>query len=105
MDSKDVSGEIVRKVVLDLFAESLKTDSMQKRVDYKTMLQQLVEQDGTSTLEYQIIEETGPEHNKTFTVAALVNNNKVGEGKGRTKRQAEMQAAKVALKLFGLIVK
>ena len=105
LDSKDVSGEIVRKVVLDLFAESLKTDSMQKRVDYKTMLQQLVEQDGTSTLEYQIIEETGPEHNKTFTVAALVNNNKVGEGKGRTKRQAEMQAAKVALKLFGLIVK
>jgi dsRNA-specific ribonuclease len=38
-------------------------------------------------------------------VVALINNNKVGEGKGRTKRQAEMQAAKMALRLFGLLEK
>ena len=49
------------------------------------------------------IEENGPEHEKTFIATAYINNNKVGDGKGSTKRAAEMQAAKVALKLFGII--
>ena len=105
LESKDTSYETVRNVVHKLFASALESDAVAKRSDYKTMLQQLAEQDGASILEYEVIDETGPDHNKIFTVAAFMNNNKVGEGRGRTKRQAEMQAAKMALKLFGLIVK
>ena len=105
LDSKDESQEIVRNVVLKLFSSALNSDSVNKRTDYKSMLQQLAEQDGASILEYKVIDEIGPDHNKIFTVAALMNNNKVGEGKGKTKRQAEMNAAKMALKLFGLISK
>jgi ribonuclease-3 len=104
LDSKDDSPEIVRNVVYKLFSVAMESDSVVK-ADYKTMLQQLAEQDGSSILEYVVTDETGPDHNKIFTVSAFINNNKVGEGRGRSKRQAEMQAAKMALKLFGLISK
>lgn len=103
LDSKEQSQDIVRNVVIKLFSSVLSSDSVNKKSDYKTMLQQLAEQDGASVLEYKVIDEIGPEHNKIFTVSALINNNKVGEGRGKTKRQAEMNAAKMALKLFGLI--
>lgn len=105
LDSKSESPDVIRKVVHNLFGSVLDSGAVEKRTDYKTMLQQLAEQDGTSILEYKVVDETGPDHNKIFTVSALINNNKVGEGRGRTKRQAEMQAAKMALKLFGLILK
>lgn len=105
LDSKSESPDVIRKMVHNLFGSVLDSGTVEKRTDYKTMLQQLAEQDGTSILEYKVVDETGPDHNKIFTVAALMNNNKVGEGRGRTKRQAEMQAAKMALKLFGLILK
>ena len=71
--------------------------------DYKTTLQQLVEQDGASVLEYQTVEEHGPEHSKKFKVIALINNNIVGEGEGRTIKSAEQMAAKAALSLFGVV--
>ena len=102
LDSKNDSPDVVRNVVYKLFGATFESDSV-VRADYKTMLQQLAEQDGSSILEYLVVDETGPDHNKIFTVAAFINNNKVGEGRGRSKRQAEMQAAKMALKLFGLV--
>lgn len=91
------------RIILDLFDEEIKLSS-QGGSDFKTRLQQLAEQDGASLLEYRVIAEEGPEHNKRFTVAAFVNNNEVGRGSGRTKKLAEMQAAKMALKLFGVLV-
>ena len=94
-------SEEYKQIVLSLFADEIKA-SAKKKTDFKTRLQQLVEQDGSALLEYRIIVEEGPEHNKSFTVAAFVNNNEVGRGKGRTKKLAEMQAAKVALMLFGV---
>ena len=94
-------SEEYKQIVLSLFADEIKA-SAKKKTDLKTRLQQLVEQDGSALLEYRIIVEEGPEHNKSFTVAAFVNNNEVGRGKGRTKKLAEMQAAKVALMLFGV---
>ena len=102
LDSKNDSPDVVRNVVYKLFGAAFESDSVVK-ADYKTMLQQLAEQDGSSILEYLVVDENGPDHNKIFTVAAFINNNKVGEGRGRSKRQAEMQAAKMALKLFGLV--
>ena len=103
LDSKDESPETVKEIVYRLFESELSSDTVAIRTDYKSMLQQLAEQDGASILEYTVVDETGPDHNKIFTVVALMNNNKVGEGRGRTKRQAEMNAAKMALRLFGLI--
>jgi ribonuclease-3 len=67
------------------------------------MLQQLAEQEGSAILEYRVLSEDGPEHNKCSTVAAFVNNNEVGRASARTKKDAEMLSAKIALKLFGVI--
>ena len=91
------------EVLLELFADTLSGLDDSFEGDYKTMLQQLVEKDGASELIYEVISEEGPEHNKRFTVVALINNNEVGRGKAKNKKDAEMQAAKVALKLFGIV--
>ena len=91
-----------KKVILSLFAGEIEKCSEMQRGDYKTLLQEFVEKDGASLLEYRVVEENGPEHNKTFKVEALINNNVVGEGVSKSKKDAEMQAAKVALSLFGV---
>ena len=101
MDSVSVGNENYKQVVISLFEDEIKK-SINQKTDFKTRLQQLTEQDGTALLEYRVISEDGPEHNKSFTVAAFVNNNEVGRGIGKTKKHAEMQAAKMALKLFGV---
>ena len=71
--------------------------------DYKTALQQLIQQNGADILEYIIVGESGPDHSKTFDVEAMLNSNIIGRGQGRTKREAEQQAARQALALFGEI--
>ncbi len=103
IDSSILHSDEYKKIILSLFADEIKNASKQ-RTDFKTRLQQLAEQDGAALLEYRVISEEGPEHNKKFTVAAFVNNNEVGRGSGRTKKLAEMQAAKMALGLFGVVL-
>ena len=69
--------------------------------DYKSLLQQIIQQNNGEILEYNLIRESGPDHEKLFEVQAVLNNNVVGEGKGRSKKAAEQNAAKEALALFG----
>ena len=69
--------------------------------DYKTLLQQIVQQEKGEILEYVLIEESGPAHDKRFTVEAHLNSNVIGHGAGKSKREAEQLAAKEALVLFG----
>ncbi len=102
LDSLKRGDEEYKQVILRLFADEIKNSPKQK-TDFKTRLQQLAEQDGMAVLEYRIISEQGPEHDKSFTVAAFVNNNEVGRGSGKTKKLAEMQAAEMALRLFGVL--
>ena len=89
-----------KTVILRLLAEELTLVQKSKKADYKTRLQQIADADG-ATLEYKIIDETGPEHNKRFCVVALVNNNEVGRGEAGKIQRAEVEAAKCALGLFG----
>lgn len=69
--------------------------------DFKTLLQQFVQQAGGEVLEYFVIDERGPDHDKRFTVEARLNSNVIGTGEGKSKRSAEQMAAKQALSLFG----
>ena len=101
-DRTNANGIVYRSVVLRLFEKEIEAIIKSGNRDYKTLLQQFVEKNGDALLRYDI-EENGPEHEKTFIATAYINNNKVGDGKGSTKRAAEMQAAKVALRLFGII--
>lgn len=69
--------------------------------DYKTLLQQIIQQVEGEILEYILIDETGPAHKKTFSVEARLNSNVIGRGQGKSKREAEQAAAKEALVYFG----
>ena len=101
LDSTNSGNDDYKRVILSLFEYQIIQASKQKS-DFKTRLQQLAEQDGSALLEYRVLLEEGPDHNKCFTVAAYINNNEVGRGTGKTKKQAEMNAAKMALALFGV---
>jgi ribonuclease-3 len=69
--------------------------------DYKTELQELIQRVRDNSLGYQLVAESGPDHNKTFEIEALVNGKPVGRGKGRSKKEAEQAAARDALKRIG----
>ncbi len=69
--------------------------------DYKTALQQIVQQEQGERLEYILVAEEGPAHRRTFTMEARLNSNVIGRGVGSSKREAEQHAAKEALTLFG----
>ena len=66
-------------------------------VDYKSYLQELVQSDKRS-LEYRILSESGPSHNKVFTIRVYMDEILMGEGTGKSKKEAEQNAAEMALK-------
>ena len=88
--------------LLGLMKEELALLDKRRGGDYKTRLQQLVQQDGHEQLCYTVVSEAGPDHDKTFEVCAMLNSNPIGRGRGRSKREAEQAAAKEALLLFGV---
>jgi len=65
--------------------------------DYKTMLQEVIQENGNHRPEYEVVDEEGPDHNKTFIVAVKLNEDSLGSGQGSSKKEAEQEAAKVAL--------
>ena len=65
--------------------------------DYKTVLQEKLQKNGEVQIEYKIIKEEGPDHDKTFTAEVSCNNKILARGEGKSKKMAEMQAAKQAL--------
>ena len=65
--------------------------------DYKTVLQEKLQENGDVHIEYQIIKEEGPDHDKTFVAEVKCNGKILANGIGKSKKEAEMQAAKKAL--------
>ncbi len=61
------------------------------------MLQEKLQVNGDVSIKYNIISETGPDHNKEFTAELVINNKKMQTGKGRSKKAAEMEAARKTL--------
>ncbi|HIU36612.1 MAG TPA: ribonuclease III [Candidatus Fimenecus excrementigallinarum] len=70
--------------------------------DYKTTLQEVTQQNPGETLEYVVVSESGPDHDKHFTVEVHLNSNVLGRGSGPSKKKAEQAAARQALELMGL---
>lgn len=98
----DHGTEFLRVFLLTLMREELAACERNRGGDYKTRLQQLVQQDGHEQLGYIVVSESGPDHDKTFEVCAMLNSNPIGCGRGRSKREAEQAAAREALALFGV---
>lgn len=82
------------------FLDPLIKDVLEGRLDsdYKTELQEIVQQLGSEQVQYTIIREEGPDHNKIFTAGVIYKGELAGTGSGRSKKEAEQQAAKAALR-------
>ena len=72
--------------------------SQMHNTDYKTKLQELVQQKKNQVLSYTLTGESGPDHDKHFTVAVSLNGGMVGQGEGRSKKRAEQEAARTAIR-------
>lgn len=93
--------EPVRGFVLRFVEKEANNQRRRHFKDYKTTLQEIVQQNPEEKLEYVLTGESGPDHSKQFVVEVHLNSNVIGTGRGRSKKEAEQQAAREALKLMG----
>ena len=66
-------------------------------MDFKSQLQEIIQQTNNGLLYYEIVDEKGPAHNRTFVSRVLLNSQELGLGKGKSKKEAEQQAAQSAM--------
>lgn len=88
----DAARSFIEKFILC----NVPTNRLQNR-DYKTALQELVQQKRNQELTYTLVGETGPDHDKRFEVALSLNGKTVGSGTGSSKKRAEQDAARAAM--------
>ena len=100
----DGGMEVAKKHVLRFVIPELENREFELFKDYKTALQEVIQRNPEERLSYVLIDESGPDHDKRFTVEVHLNSNVIGTGSGRSKKQAEQQAACQALKLMGMDV-
>ncbi|MCI6616206.1 ribonuclease III [Ruminococcus sp.] len=89
------------KHILNFVIPAIKNSKKKKINDYKTTLQEIIQKNPGEKLEYVLVKESGPDHNKHFIVEVHLNSNVIGKGGGRSKKEAEQQAAREALELMG----
>lgn len=105
LDAGESGMETVEKFLLPFIEKEIENIGKSKGFsgDPKSLLQQFVQQAEGDFLEYIVVDQSGPDHMKTFRVEARLNSNVIGRGQGRSKREAEQNAAKEALELFSVI--
>lgn len=91
--------ESARRFVLK-YMENIILDSRKGKIfrDYKTHLQEILQGKGENNIWYKLVEEKGPDHNKRFVMEVGTNETVLGTGEGKSKKEAEQLAARVALK-------
>lgn len=91
--------ESAREFVLD-YMEDIIIDSRKGKIfrDYKTHLQEVLQGQGINNIWYKLLDEKGPDHNKRFIMQVGTNEKVLGLGEGKSKKEAEQLAAKIALK-------
>lgn len=99
LDSGDI--KTVENFVLSFIRPASQNLSGKAFKDYKTLLQEIIQQNPQEKLEYVLAGESGPDHDKHFKVEVHLNSNVIGRGGGKSKKEAEQQAAREALELMG----
>lgn len=93
-----------KKVIINLLKDEIESAVKRRNIkDYKTVLQEYVQKDNAFAPTYEIIKEEGPDHDKVFTSQVLLNGKVMAQGVGKTKKDAEKEAAKNALTKLGII--
>lgn len=90
---------VKRTIIADYEAiyKNLKKKGVQSKADDKNLLQEYVQKYKLGTVSYETLWKKGPDHKPEFCVAALLNASKIAEGEGKSKKEAQAQAAKKAL--------
>jgi len=89
----DVVVSFLEKVVFP----KVKVGAFSHVMDFKSQLQEMVQQSNNGALFYEIVDEKGPAHNRTFVSRVLLNDEEIGLGRGKSKKEAEQQAAQSAM--------
>ncbi len=99
----DSNYDHVKRVMLDKFSKDVEKAASEGILfmDYKTDLQEKIQKNGNSKIEYIVSREEGPDHGKIFYIDVYVEDKKLGTGKGRNKKEAEQHAAQDALERLG----
>jgi len=71
-------------------------------IDYKTQFQEIVQSSGEKKISYELLDERRPDHDKTFITQVKIEDQVMGTGKGKSKKEAEQNAAKNALARMGI---
>ena len=97
----DGGMEPASKYILNFVIPAIKNSKKKQVKDYKTTLQEIIQKNPGERLQYVLVSESGPDHNKHFVFEVHLNSNVIGKGGGRSKKEAEQQAAREALELMG----
>lgn len=97
----DGGMEEARKFVLGFLSKAVESRQINFK-DYKTQLQEVIQENPGENVYYAITGTKGPDHNKEFEAEVRLNHNVIGRGTGKSKKSAEQAAAKEALRLMGL---
>lgn len=89
--------DVARCFILERVLKDAEIGETHRSVDYKTELQELVQQQPGRLISYELIGESGPDHDKRFQFRVSIDGTPAGEGTGRTKKEAEQMAARRAL--------
>ena len=89
------------KHILRFIIPEISNQSKKPFKDYKTTLQEIVQKNPGESIEYYMVSESGPDHDKHFVFEVHLNSNVIGKGGGRSKKEAEQNAAREALELMG----
>ncbi len=97
----DSNFETAKKWLLSVMEDELsKVSGKQMFGDYKTMLQEHTQKGARGKVTYELISESGPDHNKHFVCAVLVDGEHIAKGEGKSKKEAEQEAARNALEIL-----
>lgn len=96
--SPDKAIDELKKVAQNILGETIELACNGKlQIDTKTTLQEHCQAKGITDIRYKIVNESGPDHNKSFTAEVYINGHPAGRGEGKSKKEAEANAASMAL--------
>ena len=93
----DLGLDVAYRIIKDLLYDAVEQTGIDEIVDPKTRLQEEIQAEYRDAVKYVVLDESGPAHDRNFEVAVLFNDITLGKGKGKSKKQAEEEAARDAL--------
>lgn len=92
--------DTVRRFLQDVVFPKIEAGVFSHEMDHKTALQEVLQRNGDVQIDYQLVKEEGPAHNRLFWVEVYASGTCIGKGEGKSKKAAEQKAAEVALRTY-----